>query len=114
MSAPVVDIDPAGTMPAYSNYGAALAGYMVERTSGLSFDDYLEQNIFAPLGMKHASFRQPLPAAMQDQMAQGYEVASGEPQPFEIVSIARHVARSMLSLTNRVEPSACKTFTPPV
>ena len=79
---------PAGTMPAYSNYGAALAGYMVERTSGLSFDDYLEQNIFAPLGMKHASFRQPLPAAMQDQMAQGYEVASGEPQPFEIVSIA--------------------------
>ena len=41
----------AGTMPAYSNYGTGLAGYIVERRLGVSFDDYLDQNIFGPLGM---------------------------------------------------------------
>ena len=31
-----------GTTPAYSNYGAALAGYIVQRVSGEPFDDYVE------------------------------------------------------------------------
>ena len=31
----------------------ALAGYIVERVSGRLFDDYVEQNIFAPLGMRN-------------------------------------------------------------
>ena len=52
-------------MPAYSNYATALAGYIVERVSGLSFDDYIDQNIFEPLGMTHSSFRQPLPKALE-------------------------------------------------
>ena len=50
-----------GTTPAYPNYATALAGYIVARVSGLSFDDYVEQHIFAPLGMQHSTFRQPLP-----------------------------------------------------
>jgi len=77
----------AGTMPAYSNYGASLAGYLVERTSGMSFDEYIEQNIFAPLGMAHSSFRQPLPEALKSGMAQGYENASGEPKAYELISL---------------------------
>ena len=44
----------AGTMPAYSNYATALAGYIVERISGLSFDDYLDQNIFR--AARHGAF----------------------------------------------------------
>ena len=36
---------------AYSNWGAALAGYVVECVSGMSFSDYAQQNIFKPLGM---------------------------------------------------------------
>jgi CubicO group peptidase (beta-lactamase class C family) len=39
-----------GAVPAYSNYGAALAGYIVERVSGEPFERYVEHNIFAPLG----------------------------------------------------------------
>ena len=50
-----------GTTPAYSNYGASLAGYIVQRVSGETFDDYIDKHIFAPLDMKHSSFRQPLP-----------------------------------------------------
>src|ERR1044072_1893826 len=53
---------PAGTTPAYSNYGASLAGYIVERVSGEKFDDYMDRHIFAPLDMQNSTFRQPLPA----------------------------------------------------
>lgn len=78
----------AGTMPAYSNYATALAGYMVERVSGQSFDDYIDQNIFAPLGMTRSSFRQPLPEALLADMSQGYKSGSDEPQPYELISMA--------------------------
>jgi CubicO group peptidase (beta-lactamase class C family) len=78
-------IFPPGEMPAYSNYGTALAGYIVQRVSGESFDDYVERHIFGPLGMEHATFRQPLPARLRADMAQGYEVASDTAQPFEMV-----------------------------
>ena len=77
-----------GTTPAYSNYATALAGYLVERTSGQSFDDYIDQHLFAPLGMKQATFRQPLPDHLKPHMSKGYPLASGEAQPFEIVGPA--------------------------
>jgi CubicO group peptidase (beta-lactamase class C family) len=54
-------IYPPGTVPAYSNYGAALAGYIVERVSGKPFNDYVDENIFKPLGMTRSTFAQPLP-----------------------------------------------------
>jgi CubicO group peptidase (beta-lactamase class C family) len=77
-----------GTMPAYSNYGASLAGYIVERVSGESFYSYIEKHILEPLDMQHSSFRQPLPAALEPFMSKGYRVASGEAQPFEYVGPA--------------------------
>jgi CubicO group peptidase (beta-lactamase class C family) len=78
-------IFPPGEMPAYSNYGTALAGYIVQRVSGEPFDDYVERHIFGPLGMEHATFRQPLPAQLKADMAKGYEVASDTAKPFEMV-----------------------------
>jgi CubicO group peptidase (beta-lactamase class C family) len=60
-------IYPPGTVPAYSNYGATLAGYIVQRVSGMPFDDYIERNIFQPLGMRSSSFRQPLPRLMHSR-----------------------------------------------
>ena len=54
-----------GTTPSYSNYGTALAGYIVERVTKMSFDDYVEQRIFAPLDMNDSTFRQPLPASLR-------------------------------------------------
>jgi CubicO group peptidase (beta-lactamase class C family) len=77
-----------GSTPAYSNYGASLAGYIVQRVSGESFDDYMDRHIFEPLEMKHSSFRQPLPEALAPLMSKGYRVASGEPGKFEIVGPA--------------------------
>jgi CubicO group peptidase (beta-lactamase class C family) len=69
---------PPGEVLAYSNYGATLAGYIVERVSGLSFNEYVEQNIFAPLGMAHSTFRQPLPETLAADMATGYNYTNGQ------------------------------------
>ena len=78
-------IYPPGTTPAYSNWGAALAGYVVQRVSQTPFPDYAERQIFVPLGMLHSTFKQPLPPSLAPFMAQGYPRASVAPQPFEII-----------------------------
>ncbi len=78
----------AGTTPAYSNYATAVAGYIVQRQSGMSFDDYVDRHIFQPLGMSHSSFRQPLPKNLQPLMSQGYAGASQKAEKFEIVDPA--------------------------
>ena len=75
-----------GTTGAYSNYGAGLAGYIVQRVSGEPFDEYIEHHIFEPLNMTHASFRQPLPANLEPDMSQGFQLASGGAKPFELVN----------------------------
>jgi CubicO group peptidase (beta-lactamase class C family) len=77
-----------GTTPAYSNYGASLAGYIVQRTSGEPFDAYLEHHIFGPLGMSHSSFRQPLPANLKPLMAEGYVSGKDKPYGYEFVNAA--------------------------
>lgn len=77
-----------GTTPAYSNYASALAGYVVERVSGTPFNDYIANNIFAPLDMNNATFAQPLPDTLASQMAQGYQHAQMSPRDFEIISAA--------------------------
>jgi CubicO group peptidase (beta-lactamase class C family) len=81
-------IFPPGTMPAYSNYGASLAGYIVERVSGRPFNDYVNENIFKPLGMAHSTFAQPLPADLKPLMSTGYRLGSGKAKPFEIIEEA--------------------------
>ena len=75
----------AGTTPAYSNWATTLAGYIVARASGMSFDDYVDQRIFAPLNMRTASFRQPLPRKLAALAATGYPRASEPAKSFEIV-----------------------------
>lgn len=75
----------AGSTPSYSNYGTALAGYIVERVTQMPFDDYVEQRIFQPLGMANSTFRQPLPKAFTPWMATGYRQLSTGPYNFEIL-----------------------------
>lgn len=79
---------PVGTMPAYSNFGIALAGYAVQRVSGELFEDYLERHIFQPLGLKYTTCRQPIPMPLRKYKANAYILGSGEPQPFELGNTA--------------------------
>jgi CubicO group peptidase (beta-lactamase class C family) len=82
-------IFPPGKTIAYSNYGATLAGYIVQRISGEKFEDYIDKHIFAPLKMAHSSFLQPLPAGLMELMATGYlDASAGKTKPFEFVDTA--------------------------
>ncbi len=78
-------IFPPGEVPAYSNYATALAGYIIERVSGMSYDDYVERNILQPLGMAHTTFRQPVPANLQPFLSNGYGAGLAKPEKFEFV-----------------------------
>ena len=73
-----------GTVPAYSNYAVSLAGYIVERMALHSFDQYVDERIFQPLGMISSTFAQPLPEPLKARMSNGYAAAAKAAQPFEI------------------------------
>jgi hypothetical protein len=76
-----------GTNASYSNWGTALAGHIVATVSGMSFDEYVERKIFAPLGMTRSTFREPLPKELADRMSGGYAFKNGafERKGFEFI-----------------------------
>ena len=79
-------IYPPGTVPAYSNYATAVAGYIVERVSGRPFEQYVAENIMQPLKMAHSTFAQPLPPQLAPLMSSGYRLGSDSAGPFEVVN----------------------------
>ncbi len=46
-----------GTRMQYSNLGVSIAAYIVEKVSGMTYEEYVATKIFEPLGMKNATFR---------------------------------------------------------
>jgi CubicO group peptidase (beta-lactamase class C family) len=76
---------PPGEVAAYSNYGAGLAGYIVQRVSGMPFQDYVEEHIYGPLWMVHSTFRQPVQPEIVADLAIGHTWKGGahEGQDFE-------------------------------
>jgi CubicO group peptidase (beta-lactamase class C family) len=79
---------PPGTWPAYSNHGFVVLGRIVERVSGQTYADYVEQHVLAPLEMRNSTAHQPVPPGLRAQVVTGYDVEHGNPiaRPFETVS----------------------------
>lgn len=50
-----LDFQP-GEKWSYSNSGYVLLGYLLEKVSGESYDKFVQQNIFGPLGMKDSGY----------------------------------------------------------
>ncbi len=75
-------VNPPGEYSAYSNWGTALAGLIVANVSGESFEDYVRKHVFEPLSMQQATFDEPLPEGLKDDMAVGYLVEDGALAPF--------------------------------
>ncbi len=48
-----------GTRFSYSTYGYNLLAGVVEKASGMSFEDYLQQKVWGPAGMKHTYLEHP-------------------------------------------------------
>ena len=80
---------PPGEIPAYSNYGVGLAGYIVQRVSLEPFEQYVSEHIFQPLGMKHSSFNEPMTAELAPFVSDGYRNTTDKPAiGFEIFNPA--------------------------
>jgi CubicO group peptidase (beta-lactamase class C family) len=47
---------PPGTRMSYSNPGFGVAGYLIEKTAGKPFDQYIRETFVRPLGMANADF----------------------------------------------------------
>ncbi|MEV0650815.1 serine hydrolase domain-containing protein [Phytomonospora sp. NPDC050363] len=65
----------------YSNYGLQLAGYLVEVVSGVPFESYMEQRLFAPLGMTNSGFVQHSKAAERFSVSVYYGTGPGVIMP---------------------------------
>jgi len=70
-------VRPPGEVAAYSNYGAMLAGYIVSRTSGQPFEQYIQEHIFDPLDMEHSTMQRPLPPGLREHASLGYWYSDG-------------------------------------
>ena len=66
---------PAGEAQASSNSGIWLLGVVVEKASGMKYEDYLEQKIFAPLGMTRSMYCNS--SANVARRAHGYQMQAG-------------------------------------
>jgi len=79
---------PPGIDINYSNYSYALAGHLVELVSGMSFPEYVRQNIFLPLGMSRTTYQLPDHYTALEEYASGYRTRDTfEPVP----TFPRHV-----------------------
>ncbi|MGH8233290.1 MAG: serine hydrolase [Rhodanobacteraceae bacterium] len=75
-----LDFQP-GAKFSYSNSGYVLLGYILERVSGESYKQFLQQHIFGPVGMKDSGYDKSRPTAANH--AKGYSYAGKyEPAPF--------------------------------
>lgn len=80
-------VRPPGEMSSYSNFGAALAGLIVEQVSGTPYNDYIAKQIFEPLDMQFATVQEPVPQRLQPYVATSYKQENGAPvaKKYEIV-----------------------------
>ena len=81
---PPVQVFEPGSTPGYSNYGMALAGYIVQRVSGQPFETYVREHVLEPAGMTSSTYEQPLPKDMAGSLGPGY-TSTGEEVPFELM-----------------------------
>ena len=56
----------------YSNLNYILLGYVIERTSGMAYESYIEASIIEPLNLKHTGFK-----SLSGNKAQGYRRVLG-------------------------------------
>jgi CubicO group peptidase (beta-lactamase class C family) len=81
-----------GTRFAYSQPGYTVAAYLIEKLSGTRYEQFLEQQVFAPLGVKGASLR--LTPEVRSRLATGQQ--GGRPVD-QVMLLHRPAANLMIS-----------------
>src|SRR6267154_668043 len=74
---------PPGTRMSYSNPGNAIAGYLIEKTTGKPFDQYIRETFLRPMGMEHADY--PFTEANKALLATAYEGNPPKPSGYPFI-----------------------------
>ena len=74
-----------GTKWNYNNSGYFLLGYIIEKVSGKSYREYIEQNLFEPAGMTSSLYGSD--AKIVENRAYGYEPNGDRPSNAEYISM---------------------------
>ena len=80
------DFDP-GKLFEYNNSGYVLLAAIIEKISGESYDAFLQQTFFGPLGMTHTGVERA--ETSSDFKARGYAFGSGAAHPAEVWNLER-------------------------
>ena len=106
----------------YANDGFNVAGLVVQRVSGLLFERYMAERVFAPLGMRRTTYDPARGAALG--LAQGYGHHRGAPVPLPtpltrgynpagmVLASAADVGRYLLALLNGGALGAARVLAP--
>lgn len=114
---------PPGKFLTYSDYAASLAGYLTQEIASVPFEQYMNDNILAPLGMTHSTFDQRLTQSMREKLATAYSFENGAYHPEQFVYIsygpggglrttAADMNRFMLALLNDGEYDGRRILNP--
>jgi CubicO group peptidase (beta-lactamase class C family) len=79
-----------GTRYSYSSYGYNLLGAIIEAASGMSYGEYMRQNIWLPLGMTDTRMDDPL--EIIPNRVRGYQLLDGKVQNSEFIDISSRFA----------------------
>lgn len=79
-----------GTRYSYSSYGYNLLGAIVEAASGMSYGDYMRQNLWQPLGMTETRMDDPLEVI--PNRVRGYQLINGQVKNSEFIDISSRFA----------------------
>jgi CubicO group peptidase (beta-lactamase class C family) len=74
---------PPGTRMSFSNPGNAVAAYLIEKVSGMPFDQYIRDNFLRPMGMEHADYT--FKEANRALLATGYEGNPPRPSKYPFI-----------------------------
>jgi CubicO group peptidase (beta-lactamase class C family) len=102
-----------GTHYEYANDGYSVAGFIVQKVSGVPYEEYMDEHIFSPLGMRRTTFDPAI--AAEWGLAERYTKRSGTvtpgPLPFSrayapagmLVTDSADIGRYLRMLLNRGE-----------
>jgi len=79
-SAPA-QVFPRGAVTAYSNWGVALAGQIVEDVAGIPYEVFLRTRILTPLGMANTTYSEATARPDQPPLSRSYRVQGGINHP---------------------------------
>ncbi|MEV0644144.1 serine hydrolase domain-containing protein [Phytomonospora sp. NPDC050363] len=104
-----------GTDESYSNSGYTLLAMIIEKASGLGYEDYLTSEIFDPAGMSGTGFHaEPPPAGREEAPGSSAEGPAGAPSQLPPVSWSLRGAGGLVSTVDDLVALDRSLFTGPL